>query len=119
MHLMSPSASSTRDLLKAAGLPAHRAPTHPGHVLLHEFIEPRGLARGTVAHDLGIQVARLNAIINGKRRVTEEMALLLGRYLSCPAATWLTLQHACDLAVAIQALPPQRLQSIHPLADPH
>lgn len=113
---MSASATTTEGLLASAGLPIHRAPTHPGQVLLHDFIEPRGLTQVKVAQDLGIKLARLNEIINGKRRVTEETALLLERYLGCPAATWLNLQHAYDLAVAIKDLPPNRLQSIHPLA---
>jgi addiction module HigA family antidote len=112
---MSASVTTTEELLKSAGLPTHRPPTHPGQVLLHDFMEPRGLTQVKVAQDLGIKLARLNEIINGKRRVTEESALLLERYLGCPAATWLNMQHSYDLAVAIKGLPPKRLQSIQPL----
>jgi addiction module HigA family antidote len=101
-------------MLAAAGLPTNREPTHPGQVLLKEYLEPLGITQVRAAEELGIRLARLNEIINGKRRVTEETALLLERYLGCPAATWLNLQHAYDLAAAIRELPPKRLDSITP-----
>jgi len=113
---MSASATTTEALLSAAGLPTHRVPTHPGQVLFLDYLEPRGITQVKVAHDLGIKLARLNEIIKGKRRVTEETALLFARYLGCPAGTWLNLQHAYDLALAIRQLPPKRLESIHPLS---
>ncbi len=60
-------------------------------------MEPRGLTQVKVAQEQGIKLARLNEIINGKRRVTEETALLLGRYMGCPAATWLKVHRGCRL----------------------
>ena len=109
------STTTTEHLLRPSGLPTNRQPTHPGLVIVKDFLEPMGVTQVKAAKDLGIKLARLNEIINGKRRITEETALLLDRYLGCPAATWLNLQHAYDLATAIKALPPKRLQSIHPL----
>jgi addiction module HigA family antidote len=113
--MMFASTTTTEHLLRSSGLPTHRQPTHPGQVLRKYFLKPSGVTQVKAAKDLSIKRARLSEIINGKRRITEETALLLERYLGCLAATWLNLQHAYDLAAAIKALPPKRLQSIHPL----
>lgn len=111
---MSASAITTETMLSAAGLPTARQPTHPGEILHKDFLEPLGITQVRAAAALGIRLARLNEIIKGKRRVTEETALLLERFLGCPAATWLSLQHSYDLAIAIRELPPKRLDSITP-----
>ena len=88
------STTTTEQLLRSSGLPTNRQPTHPGQIIVKDFLEPMGVTQVKAAKELGIKLARLNEIINGKRRITEETALLLGRYLGCPAATWLNLQHA-------------------------
>lgn len=111
---MSPFAMTTEALLSSAGLPTNRLPTHPGQVLSLEYLKPRGLSQVKVAKAVGIRRPYLNQIIHGKRRMTAEYALVLGRYFGCPASTWLNLQHAYDLAVAIRQLPPKRLASIQP-----
>jgi addiction module HigA family antidote len=97
-------------------LPTRRLPTHPGVIIREEYLRPLGISCAQAARSLGVSNSTLGRLLNGRGSLTSTMALLLDRYLGCPAATWLNLQHAYDLAVAIRELPPMRLQSIHPLA---
>ncbi|OGQ96435.1 MAG: addiction module antidote protein, HigA family [Deltaproteobacteria bacterium RIFOXYD12_FULL_57_12] len=78
-------------------LPKNRPPTHPGEMLLKEFLEPLGLAQAEFARHLGWPYARLNEIINGKRGVTAASALDLGEALQTGPEFWLNLQRGWDL----------------------
>ncbi|MBI3087539.1 MAG: HigA family addiction module antidote protein [Candidatus Omnitrophica bacterium] len=78
-------------------IPAHRKPTHPGEILLEEFLEPMGLTQLELAHRMGVPVQRVNTLINGKRDMTAETAILLGRVLKTTPELWMNLQDACDL----------------------
>lgn len=78
-------------------LPKNRPPTHPGEMLLKEFIEPMGLTQKQVASHLGWTYARLNEIIHGKRGVSAESALAFADAFGMPPEFWLNLQHAWDL----------------------
>jgi addiction module HigA family antidote len=78
-------------------LPTHRPPTHPGEMLLKEFIAPLELTQTDVAQRLGISFPRLNEIIKGKRGVTPDTALRLERLFGMDADFWLTLQLHWDL----------------------
>jgi len=60
-------------------LPKKRPPTHPGEMLLKEFLEPLGVTQKTFAAHLGWTYARLNEVINGRRQVSADSALALGR----------------------------------------
>ena len=60
-------------------LPKHRAASHPGEILLNEFLEPTGMSRVELARKLGIPIQRVNTIVNGRRGVTVETAWLLAR----------------------------------------
>ena len=57
-------------------IPTHRAPTHPGDILLEEFLKPRQLTQVDAAAQMGISVNRLNELIRGKRGVTADTAYL-------------------------------------------
>ena len=62
-------------------LPANRTATHPGEVLLEEYIKPLRLVQATLARELGISTNRLNELVNGKRGITADTALrLAGRF---------------------------------------
>lgn len=73
-------------------LPKHRSPTHPGTMLLKEFLEPLGLTQLELAQHLGWTYARLNEIVNGKRGITAESALAIGDALGTGPEFWINLQ---------------------------
>jgi addiction module HigA family antidote len=78
-------------------LPRRRAPTHPGEMLLEEFLRPLGISQSAFAIRLGISFPRLNEVVRGKRSVTPDTALRLERVLGMPADFWLGLQLDWDL----------------------
>src|SRR3990172_123995 len=73
-------------------LPLDRPPTHPGEMLLEEFLKPLGISQSEFAVRLGGSFPRLNEIIRGKRGVTPDTALRLARVLGMSAEFWLGLQ---------------------------
>lgn len=78
-------------------IPKRRKPTHPGEILLQEFLEPMQLTQMELAHRMGISVQRINTLINGKRDMTAETAILLSRALKTTPEFWMNLQDAYDL----------------------
>lgn len=78
-------------------LPKNRPPTHPGEMLLKEFLEPSGITQLALARHLGWTYARLNEIINGRRGVTADSALALGDALGTGPEFWLNLQRDWNL----------------------
>lgn len=84
--------------------PKHRPPTHPGEILWKEFLEPMNLSQVELAKSIGVPVQRINTLINGKRGVTAETALLLADRLKTTPELWMNLQTAWDLHEAAQGL---------------
>ena len=84
--------------------PKHRPPTHPGEILWKEFLEPLKLSQVELAKSLGVPVQRINTLINGKRGVTAETALLLANRFKTTPEFWMNLQNAWDLHEAAQHL---------------
>jgi addiction module HigA family antidote len=78
-------------------IPSHRAPTHPGEILLEEFLKPLGMTQMAAADKMGISVNRLNELIRGKRGVTADTALRLAKLCKTTPEFWMTLQAARDL----------------------
>lgn len=74
-----------------------REPTHPGDILLHEFMEPLGLSQTQVAKDIDTTFRTINEIINHKRGISPEMAVRLARYFGTSAEVWLNLQTQHEL----------------------
>lgn len=85
------------------------APVHPGEVLLEEFLKPMSLSQNRLALSIGVHPRRINEIVLGKRRVSAETALRLGRYFGMSPQFWLGLQAEYDLDVATDELG-ERLQ---------
>src|SRR5271170_4479795 len=85
-------------------LPRHRVSTHPGQVLLKEFLEPLGLTQVKLAKALNIPQNRINEVIRGKRGMTPETALLLAEYFKNSAEFWMNLQTAHDLTRALHEM---------------
>ncbi len=75
------------------------APVHPGEVLLKEFMEPMGISQNRLARDIGVPVPRIHEIVHGRRAITPETALRLGRYFGTSPESWLNLQQRYDLRV--------------------
>ena len=84
-------------------IPTHGPPTHPGEMLLEEFIKPYGLTQTELAKRLGVSYPRLNEIIHGKRSVTPDTALRLEQALGMEAQFWLNLQQTWDLYHAMHS----------------
>lgn len=85
-------------------LPANRTATHPGQVLLSEFLEPLHLTQAELARSLGIPLNRVNELVRGKRGVTPETALLLAKHFENSAEFWMNLQSNYDLSKARSAM---------------
>jgi antitoxin HigA-1 len=80
------------------------SPVHPGEILQEEFLKPLDISQNQLGRDLGVSPRRVNEIILGKRSVTADTALRLGRYFGNSASFWLGLQMDYDLDTADQAL---------------
>lgn len=78
-------------------LPKNRIPTHPGEILLEEFIKPLGITQVALAEHLDIPIQRINELVRGKRGVTPETAWLLAGALGTTPEFWLNLQAKHDL----------------------
>ncbi len=78
--------------------PTNRTPTHPGEILLEEFLKPLGVTQVAFAAHIGVPLQRINEITRGRRGVTAETAWLLSRALGTTPQLWLTLQANHDLA---------------------
>ena len=78
-------------------LPKKRSPTHPGEMLLKEFLEPLKVTQTQLARHLHWPFARLNEIIKGRRGMTSESALALGEALGTGPEIWMNLQRDWDL----------------------
>lgn len=84
-------------------IPTDRAPTHPGEMLLTEFLEPMGISQRTLADAIHVPYQRVNEIINQKRGVTPATALRLAKYFGMSADFWLNLQIRWDLYRSLQS----------------
>lgn len=85
-------------------LPKYRPPTSPGEMLLEEFLKPMGMSQTELAQKMGVPIQRINTLINGKRGVTAETALLLSKILKNSPQFWMGLQADWDLWHAQQKM---------------
>jgi len=79
-------------------IPKNRIPTHPGQILLEEFLNPLEISQTELAKHLEIPVQRINELVNGKRGVTTETAWLLAAAFKTSPELWMNLQMQHDLA---------------------
>jgi addiction module HigA family antidote len=96
-------------------LPTHRPPTHPGEMLLEEFLLPLGITQSAFALQLGVSFPRLNEVINGRRAVTPDTALRLARVTGMSADFWLGLQQDWDLWHAMRSDEAAEIDQLEPL----
>jgi len=78
-------------------LPENRLPTHPGEILLEEFLTPLGFSQVALARHIGVPVPRVNEIVRGKRGITPETAWLFAEAFGTSPEFWLNLQTNYDL----------------------
>ncbi len=89
-------------------------PIHPGEVLLEEFLKPMNLSQNKVALSIGVPSRRINEIVLGKRGVTADTALRLGRYFAMSPQFWLGLQMDYDLDITADKLAKRLEQEVRP-----
>ncbi|MEO0836178.1 MAG: HigA family addiction module antitoxin [Cyanobacteria bacterium J06642_3] len=80
------------------------SPIHPGEILLEDFLKPMNLSQYSVARSLGVPPRRINEIVHGKRAITADTALRLGRFFDMEAQFWMNLQSRYDLEVTKEKL---------------
>ncbi len=79
-------------------------PVHPGEVLSEEFLKPMNLSQNRLALSVGVPARRINEIVLGKRSISSDTALRLGRFFGISPEFWLGLQAQYDLDVTAEAL---------------
>lgn len=75
-------------------------PIHPGEVLMEDFIEGFGITQHKLAVSFGVPPRRINEIVHGKRAITADTALRLGRYFGVEPQFWINLQGRYKLELA-------------------
>lgn len=83
-------------------VPTHREPTHPGEMLLEEFLIPMGITQRELANAIHVPYQRVNEIINKRRGITPSTALRLARFFGMSEDFWISLQLRWDLFKAKQ-----------------
>ncbi len=84
--------------------PKNRKPVHPGEVLYEEFLSPKKMTQFELAEKMGVPIQRINTLINEKRDMTPETAILLSRVLRTTPQFWMNLQTNLDLFLAQERL---------------
>ncbi len=124
MPTKSKSRTTTKRVAPAAGaqkglvqrrLPTERPPTHPGEMLLEEFLRPLGISQSAFAIRLGVSFPRLNEIVRAKRGVTPDTALRLAQVTGMSADFWLGLQSDWDLWHALRSADARKIARLTPL----
>jgi len=78
-------------------IPTHREPTHPGEMLLEEFLKPLGVSQRDLADRIGVPYQRVNELVNRRRGVTPSTALRLAKFFGMSPDFWMNLQQRWDL----------------------
>lgn len=86
-------------MAKTKRVPQKLPPIHPGEILLEDYMKPLGLSAHRLAMALHVPATRVGEIIHGRRAITADTAIRLGRYFKTTAHFWLNLQNAYDLEV--------------------
>ena len=79
-------------------------PTHPGEMLLEEFLKPMGISQYRLAKDIGVPAMRINKIVRGERGISADTALRLARYFGMSVEFWTGIQTHYDTEMAKTAL---------------
>jgi len=90
-------------------IPENRLPTHPGEILLEEYLKPLEVTQVEFAHHVGVPVQRINEVVRGKRGVTPQTAWLFAQALGTSPEFWLNGQSIYDLA---KSQPEKRIEKL-------
>ena len=96
-------------------IPTSRIPTHPGEMLLEEFLKPMNLTQQDLARSIRVPYQRVNELVHGRRGITPSTALRLSKYFGTTAGFWMNLQLRWDLAHA-ERLEAETLKKIQPVS---
>ncbi len=98
-------------------IPTNRAPTHPGEMLLEEFLLPMQISQRDLANAIHVPYQRINELVNQKRGITPSTALRLAKFFNVSAGFWLNLQTRWDLfkAQAVEKNELELIQDFHHL----
>lgn len=96
-------------------IPTHGPPTHPGEMLLEEFLKPLGITQVELAHRIGVSYPRVNELVKGRRGMTPDTALRLEKLFGMEAQVWLNLQLVYDLYAAAHSASAGEIAAIQPL----
>jgi antitoxin HigA-1 len=88
-------------------------PIHPGEILFEEFMKPMDISINRLARDIAVPPGRISGIVNGKRGITADTALRLGKYFGVSPQTWMGLQAEYDLRIAQRAIGPELERRVH------
>lgn len=89
-------------------------PTHPGIILLHEFLEPMGISQYRLAKDINVPARRIHAIVTGKRGISADTALRLSAFFSMSEDFWINMQAHYDIAYAKMDLADKLKKEVRP-----
>ena len=92
------------------------APIHPGEILLEEFLQPMAISQYRLAKDISVPQRRISEITQGKRAITADTALRLGKFFNMEAQFWLNLQSRYDLLCAREVLDDRLDKEVRPHA---
>lgn len=90
------------------------APIHPGEVLMEDFLNGFGITQHKLAVSIGVPPRRINEIVHGKRAITADTALRLGKFFGVEPQFWLNLQSQYELELAEEKVADQ-LRKIQPV----
>ena len=96
-------------------IPTHRPPTHPGEMLVEEFLTPMGITQRQLADSINVPYQRVNELVNQRRGLTSSTALRLAKFFGNSADFWMNLQLRWELYHA-QHEEAKELGRIRPLA---
>ena len=88
-------------------------PFHPGEILLEEFLQPMGISQYRLAKNTSVPARRINEIVHGKRAITADTALRLGKFFNMTPQFWMNLQSRYDLEVAEDNLAGKLEKEVH------
>jgi antitoxin HigA-1 len=95
-------------------LPRKIQPTHPGKILLEEFLKPLGISQYRLAKDVGVPARRINEIVKRKRAISADTAIRLALYFNMSASFWIGLQADYELDQAKLHLTKKLKKEVHP-----
>ena len=85
-------------------------PVTPGEILEEDFLKPMGLSQYRLAKEIHVPARRINEIVKGRRAITADTALRLGRYFGTTAQLWVNLQSTYELECTAEALQPELIK---------